>query len=478
MKHILYILLLASSLAANAIGIGEGERFYEGTSAFIATLRHGGIVYLSADDPAGDLSEITLEPVDAQKGVYRLIPSRNAEEPPFGLQWNARVEHITREGLNFLAFYIDDNTIVQTMVSLTHDAGNATDITEPDGDFFLTRLLNQVFLEVQTPDRLYSWIEQLDGMASKNLLQQVNAQMISYFITRGDTSEVPDDDFDGDSDVAPSENGRRVWYASCETDILSGIDENTIVSINGGKTYNLTAVLNNADFFTGIPHRDYVNTLEDYPAEQSCVVSEKVYDGRQAVIMGYSHFTIRGEGMVSIVADPRYANVISLVNCHDVVIENITLGHTDTGDCYGGVIYLSECSGVTIRNCDLFGCGVIGLEAHNCQNIRFENSTIRDCKDGILSLENCENTSFTGTDFVRCTGGFLLQIDEQSSGTVFDSCRFAQNNGLLFGVNSATKLINSEVHHDADDLYLDSQLMSVDKRTRSDDSAAPLPPRR
>ena len=47
--------------------------------------------------------ELTLEKVDGKPGEYKIIPSRQADECPFGAQYGWRVQHITQEGQSFLA---------------------------------------------------------------------------------------------------------------------------------------------------------------------------------------------------------------------------------------------------------------------------------------------------------------------------------------------------------------------------------------
>ena len=47
--------------------------------------------------------ELTLEKVDGKQGEYKIIPSRQADECPFGAQYGWRVQHITQEGQSFLA---------------------------------------------------------------------------------------------------------------------------------------------------------------------------------------------------------------------------------------------------------------------------------------------------------------------------------------------------------------------------------------
>ena len=471
-------LLLALGLVSQAAGIRQGNMFFDGFHTLSAEIRHGGIVYLTDGD-----MEITLQPAKGKPNMYQLIPSRQAEEPPYGLQWNARAEYISdTNGAALLAFYIDEYTAVQALADISRNTKYATDITVPDADFHLSRVLNQTYLSSKTPDQLQVMINQLNAMPKKSRMQEVNAQMISYFITAGGSTlegNTEDDDFDGDTDFVPTENGRSVWYAHNGTDIISGFEDNVIISIGSGTTINLTATLLDAGLFTGIEGRDWVENIEEYTNDRPCVISEKVYDGRQLKLMNFDNVTIRGEGQgATLLIDPRYANLLNFFNCNGLTIENLTIGHTETGDCYGGVLYLSQCTDVTIRNCDLFGCGLLGIEANNCHDINVENTVIRDCKDGIIQLNACVNTTFTGCDFYRNSGGDLTEINEECAHTTFRNCRFAQNRGALLAAQTPTQIVSCQIHHNADDLYINNPFTRIDNLTTIDDSDSPLEPRR
>ena len=58
--------------------------------------------------------------------------------------------------------------------------------------------------------------------------------------------------------------------------------------------------------------------------------------------------------------NPRYAFCLKFVNCSNCEVENLTIGHTVGGFCSGGVIG-AEQSSVTVKDCDLYGCGTYGL---------------------------------------------------------------------------------------------------------------------
>ena len=82
------------------------------------------------------------------------------------------------------------------------------------------------------------------------------------------------------------------------------------------------------------------------------------FDGKELDIAGMSNLTIEGEGdMAGIIVEPRYAYVLSFFNCKDITLRNLTLGHTDSGYCQGGVVAIRGCQNTVIEGCDLYGCG-------------------------------------------------------------------------------------------------------------------------
>ncbi|MBR1538412.1 MAG: YARHG domain-containing protein [Bacteroidales bacterium] len=112
MKKII-ISLLAFALSAltltHAQGIRAGDRFYDGFVVYtVQEIRMGTIVYMT--DAFGD-KELTLEQWGAKPDVFRLQPSRNAEEPKYGAEFGCRVNYVGLPDNQYLEV-IGDNDIV------------------------------------------------------------------------------------------------------------------------------------------------------------------------------------------------------------------------------------------------------------------------------------------------------------------------------------------------------------------------------
>ena len=132
-------------------------------------------------------------------------------------------------------------------------------------------------------------------------------------------------------------------------------------------------------------------------------------DGFQLTIQNVDMLTIRGDGKeaTKLVHTPRYANVMVFQNCTNMTLEGFTAGHTDGGECAGGVIHLKGCEQALLNNLGLYGCGTTGVRVDSCKNVAVHYSEIYDCSsnavqadntDGLL-VENCDIHNLGKDDF-------------------------------------------------------------------------------
>lgn len=113
------LLLLASVLSAFTLtfaqGIRVGDRFYDGVFVYtVQEIRMGTIVYMTDDQ--GE-EELTLEQWGKTPDVYRLRPSRNAEDPKYGAEFGCRVNYVINPDNKYLEV-IGDNDIVLEVLPL------------------------------------------------------------------------------------------------------------------------------------------------------------------------------------------------------------------------------------------------------------------------------------------------------------------------------------------------------------------------
>ncbi len=135
MKKVLCsLVVLCAAMMVQAQTMRVGNKFWDGYSLYTvkeirnlhrpngqpntaligvhgSTESMGTIVYMTTkhDD------ELTLEKVDGKEGEYTIIPSRQAEECPFGAEFGWRVQHITQDGENFLAVRKPNGDVMWTL---------------------------------------------------------------------------------------------------------------------------------------------------------------------------------------------------------------------------------------------------------------------------------------------------------------------------------------------------------------------------
>ncbi|MBO6010831.1 MAG: procyclic acidic repetitive family protein, partial [Oscillospiraceae bacterium] len=137
-------------------------------------------------------------------------------------------------------------------------------------------------------------------------------------------------------------------------------DDTTIVLLPG--EYNLTEWLSE-------------NPLEyypEYPQAGHCYRRDAL-EGDELMIFGYSNLSFVSKysnAPAKIVCDPRHATVLNFINCDVLGLFDLSVGHSDMdGVCAGNVIDLTDCSGVDIKDCDLYGCGAYALYALESENV-------------------------------------------------------------------------------------------------------------
>ncbi|MBR5095050.1 MAG: right-handed parallel beta-helix repeat-containing protein [Oscillospiraceae bacterium] len=133
---------------------------------------------------------------------------------------------------------------------------------------------------------------------------------------------------------------------------------------------------------------------------------ELLYGGCGLVIEGVDGLKIQGLGQVQILARPRYAEVLSFIDCWDLSLESLTLGHTEApGPCGAGVLALTNCQDARLSGCRLFGCGTMGIRASACSGLFAEDCQIDSCSDGAVQAFECKDMRLTGCVVRDCGKG-------------------------------------------------------------------------
>lgn len=178
---------------------------------------------------------------------------------------------------------------------------------------------------------------------------------------------------------------------------------------------------------------DYVlSQMAVMPGTNPYIEWRDSYDGKELWISGVNNLAIRGEGKVKILTHPRYSFVMSFSGCNNIVFENITAGHTQSGYCTGGVFLFEQCSDVMINNCILFGSGTVGIYLDGTKSFVMQGGMINNCTYGLGTINNSQNVSFLKTGFYS-TGEFNLFNITASQQVTFSQCTFKNNfNGQYF----------------------------------------------
>ena len=135
-------------------------------------------------------------------------------------------------------------------------------------------------------------------------------------------------------------------------------------------------------------------------------VWEQFYDGPNLRITGVSNLRIEGLGKdkTTVMAVPRYANVLSFSDCSNIVVSDLTAGHMKEapGSCSGSVLGFFQCRNFHVVDCGLFGCGVYGLDISSSTRGDVLSTEIYDCSEGAAYIYSSDGIAFTGCNIHDC----------------------------------------------------------------------------
>lgn len=210
------------------------------------------------------------------------------------------------------------------------------------------------------------------------------------------------------------------------------IDDYTVPDITSGDRPTEAVTVRTADEFLAAVRPDTVIHLEadiDLTSASSygrTVNSaffrwEEVYDGYELVIFNVEDLSVISKDGHVISTVPRYANVLTFESTNDILLDGVTLGHTEEpGDCSGGVLKLYNCDDFEVIGCRLFGCGTVGIDAQYCDELTVISTEIYDCSYNAVQLTGSREVSFLQCDIHDCGMPHIC---------LFDSCRKVRWNG-------------------------------------------------
>ena len=178
------------------------------------------------------------------------------------------------------------------------------------------------------------------------------------------------------------------------------------------------------------------------PVTAAAITAQVTYasnsDGNTLQVRGCNNLTIRSaRGRATLLATPRYANVLEFIHCNNVLLENIIMGHTQDGYCDKGVLELDGCNHVTINDCDLFGCGTEGFVIEACNDVTVNRTTVHDCTYYTMHIVRSNQVRFNDCIF-RDNREFSQLCINGCDDINFTGCLFDNLQGPLFALNDYT----------------------------------------
>ncbi|MCR5090560.1 MAG: right-handed parallel beta-helix repeat-containing protein [Oscillospiraceae bacterium] len=168
----------------------------------------------------------------------------------------------------------------------------------------------------------------------------------------------------------------------------------------------LAAIGSNRTIYVDAEELNFDTASEYGGAGGNCYYWMDNYDGPGIVITGVDNLTIIGQGkdQTTLLATPRYSDVIYFENCSHVSIQSLTAGHVKEapGSCAGDVFEFIFCRDCSIVDCGLFGCGVNGILADSCSDFRIADTEIFDCSQCGAMIYGSDHFSFAGCSMHDC----------------------------------------------------------------------------
>ena len=440
------IFALCAAVCLSAQGIPEGSHWFDGSAWYTATELEGSILF-SGDSADGTYTFGFRLARTKAAGTYKLEKASGESIVPFRTEYGTKVKALGKDG-TILAFLDGDGLTSWTLVRTDKSQRDclATEFwakSQPLEKMVSSYIMNVHYLSVLSKSQLRYMLELLHSKPNPSFIENINMEMIESELDVPDFARVNVGDLQALSEAAEP----QTVTVTDERGFLDALKDNTTILLPEGTRLNLSKVLGKASCFKG-EGRAYEGYVEPHmQSGEPTLVSESVFDGHQLTVVNLRNVTISGSDDCHIVVDPAYAYVLNFVQCENIRIENVTMGHTAEGYCTGGVVGMYRCSGMEIDSCDLYGCGAYGLVADTSRDVTMTRTIIRDCSYGIMQLFGCSGATFSECSFYRNREYSLVTVDAGCSDVLFEACRFFENHGLLFDLQSRIKLRSCGIVH-------------------------------
>jgi len=229
-----------------------------------------------------------------------------------------------------------------------------------------------------------------------------------------------------------------VVEVSTVDEFLAAIAPDTTIVLKEGE-YNLAT----ASDYPGMPDGSYDRLGPETVAGGDHYYWYNLFDGYGLYINLVENFTIQAaEGAkVTILTEPRYADVLHFADSNNVTVKNIIAGHTEEpSSCAGAVLAFERTKNIQVEGCELFGCGTLGVTAWDCENLLTTGSKIYDCSLGAVQLTNTYNAQVDSCEIFECRGYYgLLSVDHCEEVALTNSSVHDNMAGFLVNAENASK---------------------------------------
>ncbi len=155
-------------------------------------------------------------------------------------------------------------------------------------------------------------------------------------------------------------------------------------------------------------YKDLQSAVNDAPDGGTIILDAGKYSTEGTIeLKGKFNLTIKGEGKVEVITTSQWNDVITISESENIQLENLTLRHDiPVNDyCSGMVINMYNVKDIKVINCDVNGCGWLGLYAY-----KLDTLLVKDC----YFHDNFE---------------FALSFDGEGKNVRIENCRIDQNGG-------------------------------------------------
>jgi len=487
------ILSLCALCGMQAQSVRSGQKFWDGSVLYTATIDEYGTVMMSGIGPHEGGFKFQLSKDLSKEGRYCLSADAPDAILPVRGQLGWTVDYIRQDGMNFLAVRKPNGDVCHTLVLTPDNLENCLAQEkwaegQPVSDIITGMLLNTTYLSKFDKTRLrlmrneilarHGWRFQSQDLRDRfesqswykpvadnstirlSVIEQTNIQLLKS------EEAVPDDergympkaeDFPGglaDDGRGPEEiDGEEVYVVENEEQFLDNLRPGRTVYIADNVHLNLSRVLENEKYFKNRPGRRWTSDASAIVSKEAQVVSEAETDGRQLALVNMSGLTIKGGKNASIEVDPRYSYCLYFINCDHCEVQNLTIGHTELGTCSGGVIGVKGGRQNVVKDCDLYGCGTYGIDLVETTDFGLRNSNVHDCTYGIIQMRSSVAVKFDRCDFFN-NREFDLVESWGCEGVSFQDCRFFANWGdaKLFNLDNTFYLSGCIIYHPTENL--------------------------